>query len=279
MQVVYNRWLQQSSKKESNDTLIVESTSLDTYSEYKASMEVNVSDFKIRDCVVETLRLPDESLEKSLLFSPQLKGINAYFGAGKAIISALPDNPAIVDLILETVTAVIQSETYLYKERGLAKSHDEYDKYWDNMFKDSCYYYSNLSRANKRFMQHIQPKYRTSHLFSRQRVVTIYQIGQDSYRIYVNLSDSFHEMNIVLETKGPSHLISNITGNMLRCPDEICMETSENLNRLLHAPLLDTPHKKINKLTGGSDGCTHFGQMLIEGAKSLSCFIAARGEL
>lgn len=271
MKLIYSRWLQQTVQKESDNIITAVSTYLDSRSERQAVINADTNELKITDAYLESLRLPGKYLEHPLTTTLPLVGITAYFGSGKKLLQALQSyDQDVIDLVLETITAIIQAETSFYRERNIEVStHQEYDFFWEKMYLNSCHYYSNLPRVKRRFMENIQPQYRDTHLFCRQRVVSYYQLSDSDFRLNINLADSYHEMSLVVETSGMDHVITGIWGNLLRYPDKVCQETEQNLQKLIGRSLAKTPAKEIINLIGSKDGCTHLGQMLVEGRKSI----------
>ncbi|MBS4026167.1 MAG: DUF2889 domain-containing protein [Clostridia bacterium] len=269
MRLIFSRWLQQTVTRENQDNVTAVSTQIDTLSERQVVIKANPSDLKIKEANIETLRIPGQSLERPLNHILPLTGIPAYFGSGKALIKALPDDQVILDLVLETVTALIQAETSFYQERNVAVTHEDYDRYWEDIYQNACHYYSNLPRVTHRFMENIQPQHRDNHLFSRQRLIAVYQLENNRHRLNINLIDSFHEMGIIVETTGSNHLITGIWGNFLRCPDKICRETEQKLQQITGLSLSATSAKDISKFIGGNNGCTHLGQMMVEATNCL----------
>jgi hypothetical protein len=269
MKLIYNRWLQQTVARENNDTVTAVTTQIDTLSERQVVIKANPTDLKIKEAKSETLRLPGQSLEHPITRLLPLCGIPAYFGSGKALIKALAADQVILDLVLEAVTSLIQAETSFYQDRKVAVNHEDYDRHWESIYQNSCHYYSNLPRVTKRFMENIQPQYRSSHLFCRQRLVAIHQLGNNSHRLNINLIDSYHEMGITVETSGSNHLVNRIWGNFLRCPDKVCRETEKKLQQLIGLCLAATSTKDISSIIGDNAGCTHLGQMMAEAAKCL----------
>ncbi len=241
---------------------------LDTQNEYRVVLKIGVGDLIIKDGVIECYRKNGEPSLEPWIMQPALQGIKAYFGSGKQVKEVLEADQMLIDLLLENIMAVIQAETYFYEERGFPTA-ESYDDFWDQNYQGSCKYYSNLASVKTRFMEHIQPKQRATHLFSRFRNVVIYSLEPERWLINVNFSDSFHEMALNLSCRGQEYQVTEIEGSMLRCPDQVCQQAVSNLQEIVGMSLSGTKEKEILKITGGGQGCTHLGFMAVDAAKAV----------
>ena len=275
MQLVYQRFWHNAVTRLGSRELLSITNYLDTQSEYRVVLEIGVNDLIIKNAVVECYRQNGEASVEPRIIRPALQGIQAYFGSGKQVKEVLGADHRLVELVLENIMAVIQAEAYFYEDRGFETA-ESYDDFWDQNYQESCIYYSNLASIKKRFMQYIQPKHRTTQLFSRYRNVAVYILGTENQQINCNFSDSFHEMALNLTCHGNEHQVLNVEGWMLRCPDQVCRQSLPNLQGLVGLSLTGAKEKQILTLSGGSQGCTHLGLMTVDAAKALQAAFTAR---
>lgn len=275
MKPVYQRFWNHSVTRVNPRELMSVTTYLDTLSEYRVLLQVGVSDLVIAGGVIECFRKQGEQLIKPQIVKPSLQGIQAYFGSGRQVKEALEGDPVLIELVLENIMAVIQAEAYLYAERGFPTP-EAYDDFWDQNYRGSCKYYSNLDLVKTRFMEHIQPKQRTDYLFTRFRNAAVYQSEPERWQVSVNFGDSFHEMTLNLGCRGDDFQVIEIDGAILRCPDQICTKAVSHLEDMVGLALAGANEKDILKATGGGEGCSHLGFMAVDAAKAVKAVRAAK---
>lgn len=275
MKPVYQRSWNHSVTRVNTRELLAVTTYLDTQSEYRVVLRVGVGDLVIADGVIECYRKPGEHLIEPQIVKPSLQGIQAYFGSGRQVKQALEEDPVLIELVLENIMAVIQAEAYLYAERGFPTP-EAYDDFWDQNFRGSCQYYSNLDLVKTRFMEHIQPQERSNYLFTRFRHTAVYQSKPERWQISVNFSDSFHEMTLNLGCRGDDFQVLEIDGAILRCPDRICTKAVSHLEGMVGLALAGAREKDILRATGGGVGCSHLGYMAADAAKAVRAVSAAK---
>lgn len=268
MELIYQRFWHSKVSRIEKDKVVSITDFLDTYSEIRTVLEIGIKDFLISDAFVETFRQKGHNLEEALTYHPPIQGIKAYFGAGRPVKEAMNTHPQFTEPVLENIMAVIQAEAYLYQEKGF-ETPQAYDDFWDEIAKGSCKYYSNREQVQEMFMDTIQPKQRSSKLFGRYRNVAVFSKGNDKLQVNINFSDSFHEMAIIFTCQGKEFNVSEVQGWMLRCPDRVCRQAVLDLQGIIGLDLAAAREKDITKRTGGGQGCTHLGLMMVDAAKAL----------
>jgi len=203
-----------------------------------------------------------------------LRGVQAYFDCGPALKEALAGMGEFPrSVFADTVRGVIQAETFLYTERGFASA-VEYSNYWEKFYADSCRYYSNLHRVNRKWHEYAGHM-RTSNLFNRFKAQSVYREVND-YRVCSQLSDSFHELNveIVLDRQ---LVVTECRGTLLRVPDPVCQEAAVFLDQMVSRPASAQSKKQIAGLLGRGDGCVHLIDMVYEALESVTIAIEVIG--
>ncbi len=227
---------------------------LSTKMECAASLLVDLKTFKIRNARWEIYRGPGGPLSVDI---EGLSGVEAYLGAGDKLRKAVigEGGPQALSLISEIVRGLIQSETFLYKERGFqdAKS---YDDFWNNIYNNSCRYYSNLDRVSVQWSEHISAQNRfNGNLYNKFKTVSVSE-NEVFFHAEAGLSDSFHELGISMAMDKKTQSITSAQSRLLRAPDPVCFEAADYVANLIgHIP---SPSKKETAgLLGGSQGCVH----------------------
>ncbi len=188
---------------------------------------------------------------------PSLLGVEAYFGVAAALTRAFPD-PAqefVREMFAECVKAVLQSETYLYSQRGFDDSR-AYQDNWDISHPNSCRYYSHLDTVQSRWFDHIGPQPRTQNLFHRHKNVAVWGSAAGLLHATGSFLDSFHEVGIVAECE-LSGEIKTFAATFMRAPDQICFGTALLVQDLTGKNIRQLTRRDINLCAGGAEGCAH----------------------
>ncbi len=204
-----------------------------------------------------------------------LIGKQIYFSGAREIRESLTSIPEeerehYNGLMLEGITSVVQAEAFLLPERGFT-SHQEYEQYFRDTYGRGCVYYSNLPRIKKDFVAYVEENNnrREGNLFNRHRLVTVRRAPtDDKFLIRGNICDSFHEMAIKLLVDKNKQIFA-IRSSFLRSPDPICHESSQTFECLLGEYLAPENRKNLLKCSSGPNGCTHLGDLVLEGARAL----------
>ncbi len=257
MELVYQCFRLARCRRRENGELVAEAGFLDRQMEKKARIYLDTKDLLIKRAEVVTIREAGQPVPEPQLDYPSLQGVKAYFGSGKALRTAVPDRQDIA-LFSEAITAVIQAEAAFFTERGFATA-EIYDDFWDDIYSGSCNYYSNMDRIQNRFMQYISGQTRDEDYFTRFLSTSVFQLGDDTWRLNVSLSDIYHEMGLELQVQGPEGRIDNAQTWMLRVPDAVCREPRQLMPKLVGEPLA-----AATRIVGGGNGCVHLRHMVAE---------------
>ncbi|MHB8156177.1 MAG: DUF2889 domain-containing protein, partial [Desulfocucumaceae bacterium] len=228
---------------------------ISTDSECSATIQVNRKTFLIESARWEVYRGQEDNVSKDIL---SLKGVEAYLGSGGALRNALTAetlgaNP--LSLFSETVRGIIQSETFLYRERGFADT-NSYDEFWNSMYLNTCRYYSNLERITVKWEDHISGQRRYDRLYNKFKTVTVSEDG-DSLKASAVMSDSFHELGISIVLEKESGGLTDVYCSLLRAPDKVCFEAADFSKKLLGEKIAAMSKKEIAIALGSSQGCVH----------------------
>lgn len=256
MRLLYQTSLRSGTRNLGDGKIAAEAVLLSTDAEMAARLVVAADSLSIEHAEWESLRSDSHyvSVSESV---PSLLGKQAYFGIAPALTQAFPGERRRVprSLFVECVKAVIQSECYLYRQRGFSGT-AEYQAFWDRSHPGSCRYYSHLDRVSRRWFGYIGEEARTGHLFHRNKCVSVWQSASATLQGSGMFQDSFHELGAQAECASDG-TIRFLQGNFLRAPDPVCFGTQLLLQSLLPCKLLDLDRKKLQTGLGGPEGCAH----------------------
>lgn len=165
-------------------------------------------------------------------------------------------------MLLEAFTAILQSETFFYTERGFSGP-GEYDAFWKEFSRDNCRYYSNLDGITKEFSVYVADQQRVRHLFSRQRQALLEKDGR-MLKATASMRDSFHEMHSWWVVDEISLTIFEARGKVVRAPDRICAETEALFKPLIGKDASVDNRRFIRAAVDGPQGCAHFGDLVMD---------------
>lgn len=245
--------------------LLVQVSYLDTNTEKTARIYLTRGLLTIYHAEVTTYREGTKEVAKPLVILPEINGIKAFFGSGRPLREALPNDQLLLDMMIEAVGAIIEAEGFFYQETGFATA-EVYDDYWDETYVNTCAYYSNLAEREIRFMDLCKYHVRDRKLFCRHQRYSVFQLADDQLAIMAGFSDAFHDMAITLKISAQERIISEATGGILRSPDKICRYSLGTLERLCGKPMLE---RSTAKVCGGADGCSHISHMVMEATRTL----------
>ncbi len=270
MHCIFQRFWHAAVRWEKNE-LCVETTYNGSDKELCARMIVDPVSFMIRQAWWEVYRASGQDYP-SVTEIPGLKGVTAYFGCGEKLREVLaPLNFAEAkDLFAEGVRGVVQSETFLWKNRGY-KSTQEYEEYWNNLYLDACRFYSNLDRVSHKWYEHVGYNNRSGSLFNRMKSQTMY-LNEKDFLLFGHLHDSFHSVAVELELEKEEGKIQSARGKILRAPDPVCAEAVVYMDQLKDTIPLEMKKKDIAFLLGGGDGCVHLIDLVSDGANTFSLY-------
>jgi hypothetical protein len=192
---------------------------------------------------------------------PALLGVEAYLGSGPALRSALKDDGDIAySLVAECVKGIIQSETYLYVERGYGNA-DNLQAFWKKNAVSSCHLYSNIPRITRSWNEYVTVRAWPDNLFCRFKTACVAAGPDGADTVRGSFCDSFHELVISLAVD--KNAITACEGEFLRAPDPVCPETLDNLAALVGRPLAEITKNFIGERIGGPAGCSHMTDLLL----------------
>lgn len=251
--------------------LIADATYCGTDRELSARLAIDTTSLRILNAVWEIYRAPGFSMPR-IIEIPELKGLEAYFGCGAELrkaLSFLHDRFA-AGLFSDAVRAVIQAETFLFKERGFSSS-AEFEKNWTNEFNSPCRYYSNMERVTQDWYEHIGYDERSGNLFNRIKT-QILTGDKNDYIVSGHLNDSFHGIaaGMLLDENGT---VKQAGGVIVRAPDKVCKEATDSLATLLGKNITILSKKDIAFLLGNNQGCIHLIDLVTEGAETFKLFL------
>lgn len=248
--------------------LLADATYCGTDGEYSAILKVDTETFKVQAAQWEVYRTPAGVFNK-IVELPGLKGLEAYFNSGQALREALAgvQESFAAPLFADAVRAVIQAETFVYRERGF-DSTDIYQEYWDTTFKDSCRYYSNLERVQRRWYEHVGSEFRPGNLFNRMKSQFLYDQVK-GYRLVGHFNDSFHGVTAELELAEDGSTVQKARSDLLRAPDIVCNEAVDYMQELIGKPLAGLKKREIANMLGSSAGCVHIFETVFDSMETL----------
>ena len=128
VEVLYQGSYFYSVKKVKDSELLAETVFLSTELEAVGTLLVDLKSFCIKEAGWEIHRAPDPELQGRGVL-PELKGVEAYFNAGRFLSRATDriGGGLVKGLLTECVRGIIQAETYITKYRGFP-TEDEYER-------------------------------------------------------------------------------------------------------------------------------------------------------
>ncbi len=226
-------------------------------------IKVDISSFKI----IEANFLDD----KRIISCDSIEGMYAYIQGKKRIKTVLKEEMHvennIVDLFLQAISALVQAETYVYKERGY-KNKNEYNLYWDLLEKNNCRYYNDefyfMRAGEPKWMDYVENRFEDKILFQRKKTYEINKIlNEPNYKIVALLEDTYHEIIIGLKCD-PNYVVLDGAIEFTRAPGKACFTNSENIEYLIGKSLISLTKSDVIKILGGRLGCYHVVEMIAE---------------
>ena len=255
MKLLFQQILRSSTRSIGNGRIEAEAVLLSTDAEMVARITVAQDTYLIEKAERESLR--SGSLYVSSVGGANLIGKPAFFGVAASLASAFPEAKDAIErgLFSECIKALIQSECYLFRERGFADK-QAYQQNWDISHPNSCRYYSHLDLVSRRWFEYIGDEPRKQSLFNRHKTIVICQSEKGGMEGRGTFLDSFHELGVQAQCETDGTIIE-FTGDFLRAPDLICFGTAELVTRLSGRNLNEITRKEMNRCAGGPEGCAH----------------------
>ncbi len=268
--VFQRHWYTMVRRSRSGGMLDAQTVYRGTDGECAALLLVQPETFKIVDAVWESC-----APEYKIVEVKGLVGVEAYFNCGPALKEALGELGKFPrSLFAETISGIIQAETFLLAERGFA-SPSEYDLYWDKFYAGSCRYYSNLDRVSQKWQEHAGAYRTTGGLFNRFKCQNVYA-DASGYRVSGMFCDSFHELSVDLKLNTDLS-VEQADGVMLRVPDNVCREASAYASQLTGLVLAGLGKKQVAGLLGAGEGCVHLIDLVHDAVQSVEIYKQKEG--
>lgn len=234
----------------------------------EAWLLIDPKDFIIQDAALNIFR---GAVIEGIKELPCIQGAAAYPGIGKVVktVTATDTTGLFADLLLENVKAIVQAETYLYRERGF-DSRQVYQQAFRNNYQNTCIYFSHPQFVNSSAQYHHLKGQRVQELlFARHRQVSIEDKGC-GFTLTANLADTYHQMYLALKLS-PAHKVVKARGEIQRSPNHLCQIAAQKIENLLNKEL-PLENRAWQDAVGGADGCTHLADLAREAATTISRF-------
>lgn len=239
--------------------LAVRSTLLATGWEAAASISAATATLVISDARWDICRSPG-SAHNGGRAVPALNGVAAGLGSGPALRAAARDEGDLpYRLLAECVKGIVQSETYLFRERGFPDA-ETYEKSWKENYTGSCRRYSDRTYHGRSWYEHVADRAWSDLLFTRVKTAVVTAGADDSREVAGSFTDSFHEFGARLTVRGGA--VTAAQGAFLRAPDAICTESIAAFAALSGTPLAALDREAIARRIGGPQGCVHMADLV-----------------
>lgn len=273
MALVYQRFTHLAVNRAQSDVLLTINF-MDSHREDNLSLLLDSSDFTVKEASGETPRNPGGVMGFRDLHA--LEGKKIYLKGAQGIKESLMGMPKeerehLFQLILAGISSVVQAEVFLLAERGFSTP-AEFEAYFKKIYEDGCIYYANLNRVQRDFLAYVEANHKgrgSKSLFSRHSNTTIRSApGAERYLVRCNICDSFHEMAIKLLVDSDKTILAT-RASLVRVPDPVCRESLDSFDKLVGKRLATENVKALVTSAGGSEGCTHLGDLVADAVRSL----------
>lgn len=268
MEFLFQRFWHSFAERQDEKYIIARTSYLDTRVEREIMLRIEAGSLAIEEAYLLRLGRPG-MMADSREELKALKGIKAYLGSGPELRQAMRsvEDELERSLLNDTVVAVVQAESFLYRERGYNDA-AEYTKAWEEFYVGSCRYYSNLERVKVSWGGFIGAHGRDSRLFDRCKTQLLSREDNGSYRINASLIDSFHHVTACLQF-GEDLVLRQAWADMPRVPDKVCQESMGSISNIVGQKLLGMPKRELARLLEGGQGCVHLIDLLHDSGRTL----------
>lgn len=248
-----------------NDELLSKTVVMSSRIEATACLLVDIKSFVIKKAWIEIHKSDEIDCPKGIHYIPELIGAEAYFHFGKELkkMPANINNVTTKTLLLECINGLIQSETYIIKERGYSST-TEYENFWKTEQINCCRYYSFLEKEELSWYEYLGFDSKAVNLFNRYQSYVIMEENKDNIMAIGSFNDSFHEMNIQLSLQAETGIIQNCIGEMQRAPGPVCFENNTHFNSFIGMQIDSLTQKDVQNIIGGKLGCFHLAAIMIK---------------
>lgn len=273
MALVYQRFTHASVNK-AEDDILLRINFMDSQREDNLSLLLSSSDFKVIEVRGETPRNPG-----GIMGSRDLQGLlgkRIYLKSIQGIRESFVGMPKeerehLFQLIVAGVSVVVQAEVFLLAERGFSTP-EEFENFFQKIYGDGCIYYANLDRVQRDFTAYVEANHKgrgRESLFNRHTLTTIRRApGEDRFLVRGNICDSFHEIAMKLLVDSDKTILAS-RASFPRVPDPVCVESGNYFHKINGKRLSSANIRELTGIAGGSKGCAHLSDLMVEGARSL----------
>ena len=105
-------------------------------------------------------------------------------------------------------------------------------------------------------------------IFNRFKNTQVELIDDNTLKVISTMTDTYHEIIVTLKVNISDSNIIEASAQFLRQPDVMCKETAKFIEKLVGVSLGRGITKNAIALIGGTSGCTHIVDMVLESAKA-----------
>jgi len=260
MEYLYHSAMLTSVFRTMQSEVLAQSRLVSTEYEAVAELAIDTSDLTVKRSGWEIFRSPASGMN-GCGSEDGLIGQEMGFQSGRALGTIGNKFDGIPKLLLtECVKGMIQSDVFLFRERGFP-SVEDYQHDWKKQHADSCFLYSNQHRSqNRPWTYYFDARKYDTQLFSRSKTAQVTKTDEYTYSVSGGFFDGYHEIGIELTTA--DGLVSRIEGGFMRSPDPLCAETIAGIQQLAGRKLDDLNKHCLSKIVGGTQGCYHLVEFL-----------------
>lgn len=269
MEFLYQRFWHSSVQREGDRFIRARTMYADSLVECAVELLVETTGLKILEAYWEKYGPPGDMADTREEIEP-LKGIEAYLNQGPSLrqaLQGLKDKMA-RSLVNETVTSIVQAETFLIAERGYANAED-YSRAWERFYAGTCRYYSNLEQVEYSWSDYIGNQGRQTRLFDRFKSQHLHREPSGTYVVTGNLRDSFHHLSLLLGFAAEDLRVERAEGSLMQVPDQVCHTSTIYLPELIGLDISAMNKKELAGRLGGSQGCVHLIDLVFDGVETL----------
>lgn len=186
-----------------------------------------------------------------------LNGKDAYLLAHKTFnaLLDLPGGSLLRYAFIQCSKAVVQAETFLYKERGFATK-EEYDVYWDQLEAEGCRFYTHPEAGDLRWSEYVGNFQRGDYIFERFK--TFVEMDEENVVMrHGTFSDSYHQIEITVTVSKSNGRIEDFDVKYIRVPGNACRQCEANAEVMIGENAMKLDKKTIVSKLGGGSGCYH----------------------
>lgn len=110
-------------------------------------------------------------------------------------------------------------------------------------------------------------------LFNRYRFCTVDEKEPGTWEAVSSFADTFHEMKVLVIARREegyslqdtrAFTLLSVTGEMMRCPNSLCLDTLQKLKQLQGLKLEPPVRRRIRDVIGGPNGCRQLEDLVLD---------------